>query len=85
MRLHAKHGRFGPALRQYNACVLALRRDSSEPDWTILRYMARRLASLILCGGVVVLGSACATKSFVEEQVSATESKLMEDSSSAAE
>jgi len=27
MRLHAKHGRFGPALRQYNACALALQRD----------------------------------------------------------
>ena len=38
--------------------------------------MTRRLASLILCGGVAVLGSACATKSFVEKQVSATESKL---------
>src|SRR2546426_11491514 len=38
--------------------------------------MTRRLASLILCGAV--LGSACATKSFVQEQVSATESKLAE-------
>jgi outer membrane protein OmpA-like peptidoglycan-associated protein len=38
--------------------------------------MTRRLASLILCGGVAVLGSACATKSFVQKQVSATESKL---------
>ncbi len=27
MRLHARHGRFGPALRQYEACALALRRD----------------------------------------------------------
>lgn len=27
MRLHAKHGRFGPALRQYHACALALQRD----------------------------------------------------------
>jgi len=33
---------------------------------------------LILCGGVAVLGSACATKSFVETQVNATESKLTE-------
>jgi outer membrane protein OmpA-like peptidoglycan-associated protein len=33
---------------------------------------------LILCGGVAVLGPACATKSFVEKQVSATESKLTE-------
>src|SRR5438552_1437181 len=40
------------------------------------RFMTRRLASLILCGGVAVLGSACATKSFVQKQVSATESKL---------
>src|SRR5712691_2218322 len=40
--------------------------------------MTRRLASLILCGGVAVLGSACATKSFVEKQVSATEGKLTE-------
>src|SRR5213593_2199779 len=38
--------------------------------------MTRRLASLILCGGVAVIGSACATKSFVQKQVSATESKL---------
>src|SRR3989441_6700300 len=38
--------------------------------------MTRRLASLILCGAV--LGSARATKSFVQEQVSATESKLTE-------
>jgi outer membrane protein OmpA-like peptidoglycan-associated protein len=38
--------------------------------------MTRRLASLILSGAV--LGSACATKSFVQEQVSATESKLTE-------
>src|SRR5262249_29370112 len=27
MRLHAKHGHCGPALRQYNACALVLRRD----------------------------------------------------------
>ena len=40
--------------------------------------MTRRLASLILCGGVAVFGSACATKSFVQEQVSTTESKLSE-------
>jgi len=38
--------------------------------------MTRRLASLILCGGVAALGSACATESFVEKQVTATESKL---------
>ena len=38
--------------------------------------MTPRLVFLILCGGVAVLGSACATKSFVQKQVSATESKL---------
>jgi outer membrane protein OmpA-like peptidoglycan-associated protein len=38
--------------------------------------MTRRLASLILCGGIAVLGSGCATKTFVQSQVSATESKL---------
>jgi outer membrane protein OmpA-like peptidoglycan-associated protein len=38
--------------------------------------MTRRLTSLILCGAVAVLGPACATKRFVQEQVSATESKL---------
>ena len=45
------------------------------------RSMRRRLASLILCGGVAVLGSACATKSFVETQVGATESKLTQQMS----
>jgi outer membrane protein OmpA-like peptidoglycan-associated protein len=38
--------------------------------------MTRQLASLILCGAFVALAAACATKSFVEEQVSATETKL---------
>jgi len=38
--------------------------------------MLRRLASLILCGSLATLGSACATKSFVQKQVGATESKL---------
>jgi outer membrane protein OmpA-like peptidoglycan-associated protein len=38
--------------------------------------MTRRLTSLILCGSVAMLGSACATKTFVQKQVSATESKL---------
>lgn len=38
--------------------------------------MTRRLTSLLLCGGVAVLGSACATKSFVQKQVSETESKF---------
>jgi outer membrane protein OmpA-like peptidoglycan-associated protein len=40
------------------------------------RFMTRRLLSLILCGGIAVLDSACATKEFVQEQVRATESKL---------
>ena len=39
--------------------------------------MTRQLASLILCG-FPLLGSACATKSFVEEQVRATAIKLTE-------
>jgi len=38
--------------------------------------MTQELASLFLCGGVAVLGSACATKSFVQKQVSETESKF---------
>jgi len=38
--------------------------------------MTQGLASLFLCGGVAVLGSACATKSFVQKQVSETESKF---------
>src|SRR5262249_35466942 len=38
--------------------------------------MTPRLVSLILCGGIAVLGQACATKSFVQKQVRATESKL---------
>lgn len=38
--------------------------------------MTRGVVSLILCGGVAVLGSACATKDFVEQQVSASEAKL---------
>ena len=43
--------------------------------------MTRRVASLILCGGVAVLGSACATKSFVQKEVGATESKLTQQMS----
>jgi outer membrane protein OmpA-like peptidoglycan-associated protein len=38
--------------------------------------MTRGVVSLILCGGVAVLGSACATKDFVEQQVNASEAKL---------
>ncbi len=38
--------------------------------------MTRRLASVILSSGCAVLASACATKSFVQEQVSATAAML---------
>jgi outer membrane protein OmpA-like peptidoglycan-associated protein len=40
--------------------------------------MTHRLVSLILCGGVAALGGACATKSFVREEVGATERKISE-------
>ena len=40
--------------------------------------MTRRLVALILCGGVATLGGACATKSFVREEVGATECRLNE-------
>jgi len=38
--------------------------------------MTRRLASFILCGGMAMLGVACATKDFVQERVSKSESKF---------
>jgi outer membrane protein OmpA-like peptidoglycan-associated protein len=38
--------------------------------------MRRQLAFLVLCSGFSVLGSGCATKSFVQTQLSATETKL---------
>jgi outer membrane protein OmpA-like peptidoglycan-associated protein len=38
--------------------------------------MWRQLAFLVLCSGFSVLGSGCATKSFVQTQLSATETKL---------
>jgi outer membrane protein OmpA-like peptidoglycan-associated protein len=38
--------------------------------------MVRRQASFILCGAAAMLGVACATKGFVQERVSASESKL---------
>jgi outer membrane protein OmpA-like peptidoglycan-associated protein len=38
--------------------------------------MGRRIASLMLCLGVVVFGSACATKGFVREMVGATDARL---------
>jgi outer membrane protein OmpA-like peptidoglycan-associated protein len=40
------------------------------------RAMSRQLAFLVLCSGFTVLSSGCATKSFVETQLSATETKL---------
>jgi peptidoglycan-associated lipoprotein len=38
--------------------------------------MTGRLASFILCGGIAVLGVACATKDFVQERVGKSESKF---------
>ena len=38
--------------------------------------MTRRLAYLMLCGSIAGLGAACATKSFVQERLEATETKL---------
>ena len=38
--------------------------------------MNRRLTALVLCGGIIALVPACATKKFVREQVGATESKI---------
>ncbi len=40
--------------------------------------MKRQLAGLIVCGGIAVLASACATKAFVREQVTASETKLIQ-------
>src|SRR6266581_529883 len=40
------------------------------------RVMGRQLAYLVLCSGFILLSSGCATKSFVETQLSATETKL---------
>jgi outer membrane protein OmpA-like peptidoglycan-associated protein len=40
--------------------------------------MTRRMASFILCGGMAVLGVACATKDFVQDRVSASEIKFAE-------
>jgi len=39
MRLHAKHGHFGPALRQYNACALVLQRDLGISPSTATRQL----------------------------------------------
>jgi outer membrane protein OmpA-like peptidoglycan-associated protein len=38
--------------------------------------MNRQFAALMLCGGVAVLASACATKGFVREQVGSTETRI---------
>jgi outer membrane protein OmpA-like peptidoglycan-associated protein len=38
--------------------------------------MNRQFAAIILCGGVAVLASACATKGFVREQVGTTETRI---------
>jgi outer membrane protein OmpA-like peptidoglycan-associated protein len=40
--------------------------------------MARRLVSVILCGSVAVIGAACATKSYVRQEVGESERKLSE-------
>jgi peptidoglycan-associated lipoprotein len=38
--------------------------------------MTRRLDFVILCGGVTLLSAACASKSFVQQQLSATETRV---------
>jgi outer membrane protein OmpA-like peptidoglycan-associated protein len=38
--------------------------------------MQRRVTTLVLCGGIGVLATACATKGFVREQVGTTETRL---------
>jgi outer membrane protein OmpA-like peptidoglycan-associated protein len=38
--------------------------------------MKRQVLSMIVCGGIAVLASACATKGFVREQVASTETKF---------
>ena len=38
--------------------------------------MNRQVAAIVLCGGVAVLASACATKGFVREHVGITESRI---------
>jgi outer membrane protein OmpA-like peptidoglycan-associated protein len=40
--------------------------------------MTRRITPLILCVGIAVLGSACATKKFVREQVGTAETRVSE-------
>jgi len=40
--------------------------------------MKRHAVAVILCGGMAVLTSACATKAFVREQVTATETRLVQ-------
>jgi OOP family OmpA-OmpF porin len=38
--------------------------------------MNRQVAAIVLCGGVAVLASACATKGFVREQLGTTETRI---------
>ena len=38
--------------------------------------MNRQFAAIVMCGGVAVLASACATKGFVREQVGTTETRI---------
>jgi outer membrane protein OmpA-like peptidoglycan-associated protein len=38
--------------------------------------MNRQFAAIVICGGVAVLASACATKGFVREQVGTTETRI---------
>jgi outer membrane protein OmpA-like peptidoglycan-associated protein len=71
-KVHLAGGIAAPRVRREDVAKFYTSATLDEGE----RFMTRRLASLILCGGVVVLGSACATKSFVQKQVSATESKL---------
>jgi outer membrane protein OmpA-like peptidoglycan-associated protein len=40
--------------------------------------MTRRLISLMLCGSIATIGGACATKSFVRDEVGTTERRLTE-------
>jgi hypothetical protein len=45
--------------------------------------MTRRLVPSILCAGIAVLGVACATKSFVQEPINATENRLTQQMTAA--
>jgi outer membrane protein OmpA-like peptidoglycan-associated protein len=41
-----------------------------------VRSMNRQFAALLMCGGIALLASACATKGFVREHVGATETRI---------